>query len=282
MYEFSAPMPFEKNLIDKLFKINNKIEKSCINSVYFSLPTNSSDYTGFEQDRYYWNFITDFNFWKPLIEHSLDYGLDFVYILNSPSIFNLEDTNLTQNLEKLDKLINNLKSIGCNKLRVANPQLIGYLNEYYPDIKIYLSTSMEIANIKEYSLIFSNFKNIKEFVPSWNMNKNFRFLENIQKKFPKIKTELMVNEGCIPSCPFRYIHNSWNEPHQIKKQYNYFYSSDFFLFTCMENRNQNLFYYFCNTNIIYPWEIKEYSKIGSNHFKLAGRNMAEFKSGEYI
>ena len=282
MYEFSVPMAFTQEHIDKIFEINKKVEKSYINTVYFSLPTNSIDYTGFEQDRYVWEFETDFNYWKPLIEQSLHYGANFIYILNSPNVYNYGNEKLESNLEKLDKLIDNLRSLGCNKLRVSNPQLMGYLNKYYSDIELYLSTSMEIKNVKEYTNLFYLFKNIKEFVPSWDLNKNFRFLENIQKKFPNIKVELMVNEGCIPACPFRFIHNNWNSPIIDKRKFKFYYSTKFYISNCSKIRDKNIYYYFCNSNIIYPWEIQEYSKIGINKFKLIGRNSPAFNTGEYI
>ena len=82
MYEFSLSMPFFKEHIDKLISINKEIEKSKITSLYFSLPTNSIDFTGFEQDRFNWNVETDFDYWKPLIEYSLNNGFDFIYVLN--------------------------------------------------------------------------------------------------------------------------------------------------------------------------------------------------------
>ena len=71
MYHFSTPMPFYKEQINNLIEINNKVYKSQINTLYFSLPSNSTDFTGFEQGRCCWNFETDFNFWKPLIEYSI-------------------------------------------------------------------------------------------------------------------------------------------------------------------------------------------------------------------
>ena len=51
---------------------------------------------------------------------------------------------------------------------------------------------------------------------------------------------------------------------------------------CIQVENSDLYYYFSNSNIIYPWEINEYSKIGINNFKLVGRNMPEFRTGKYI
>ena len=109
MLEFSLPMPFYKEHIDKLISINMEIEKSKITSLYFSLPINSSDFTGFEQDRFIWDSDTDFEYWKPLILYTLDNNFDFIYVLNSPIVQYEHQKELYDKLNKLDKLINNLK-----------------------------------------------------------------------------------------------------------------------------------------------------------------------------
>ncbi len=282
MYEFSVPMPLYKEHFDKLTSINKEVKKSRITSLYFSMPTNSIDFTGFEQDRIKWNFDTSFEFWKPLIELSLNNNFDFIYVLNSPVIHYEHQKELYVKLEKLDKLINNLRILGANKIRVCNPQLIGYLNKNYPDIELYISTSTEIKVIKEYSNLFSEFKNIKNCVPSWDVNKNFKLLNNLRIKFPYIEIELMVNEGCLPGCPFRGIHNNWSNITTDCKYSEYFYTKEFITKNCGIKIDNNLAYYFANTNVIYPWEIDEYYKFGINNFKLVGRNSPEFMSGKYF
>ena len=280
MYQFSVPMPYTKEAIDKLCSINSEVEKSRITSLYFSLPTNSLDFTGFEQDRFNWNFETTFDYWKSLIEYSLYNNFDFIYVLNSPVIYNEHSQELYVKLDKLNKLLNNLKKLGINKIRLCNPQLMGYINENYPEIELYISTSNEMKIIKEYSNLFLQFRNIKNCVPSFDVNKNFNLLKNLRSLFPDIKLEIMVNEGCQPACPFRNIHNSISK---IKTDFsNYFYSGKFITQNCKEKMKKNFACYLANTNIIYPWEIEKYSKIDINYFKLAGRNSPEFKNGKYF
>jgi len=273
-------MPYYKEHIDKVISINKEIEQSRISSLYFSLPSNSPDFTGFEQGRVNWDFDTPFEYWKPLIEYSLDNNFSFIYLLNSPKIYTQFD-NLNEHLEKLDKLINNLRKLNCNKARVCNPQLMEYLNKNYPDIELYLSTSAELQSIKQYSNLFAIFKNIKECVPSWDVNKNFKLLKNLRKKFPNIKVELMVNEGCIPACPIRTSHNIYITG-LAEEKFNSIFSSRFYSKKCTAIKDKNFHFYLCNANVIYPWEIGEYSKIGINNFKLVGRNHDEFRTGEYF
>ena len=282
MYQISVPMPYSIEHINKILDINKELKKSKITCLYFSLPCNSQDFTGFEQGRYITDKNTDFGFFKPLIEYSLEKNFDFIYLLNSPKVYNYEFDNLDLYIKKLDKLINKLSLSGCKKLRVCNPQLIAYINKNYPDFELYLSTSSELQSIRQYSVLFSMFKNIKEFVPSFDLNKNFKLLKNIKKKFPDIEIELMMNEGCIPACPLRTSHNIFITGVVDKINDDEIFNSRFFLNNCYSFMGNDISLYLCNCNIIYPWEADEYFKIGIKKFKLVGRNTPEFHTGKYF
>lgn len=66
MYEFSVPMPFEIDGIDKLVEINHKIKKSKITSLYFAMPGNCTDVTGFELLRTSYKINTNFDYWAEI------------------------------------------------------------------------------------------------------------------------------------------------------------------------------------------------------------------------
>ena len=105
MNEISVPMPSEEKFIDKLVQINNQVEKSKITNVYFALPITDKDKTTFEQNRLYMSKITDFDYWKKIINYARDKGFDFIYLLNSPRPILYESPYLFTQLDKLDKLI---------------------------------------------------------------------------------------------------------------------------------------------------------------------------------
>lgn len=285
MYYFTVPMPSEKEHIDELVKINDSVNKSKITGLYFALPSNSPDRSGFEQLRTICEKgAIPFHYWEEIINYSIDKGFDFVYLLNTPKSFLAESKSLDIQLKKLDTLLSKLKKIGCNKLRVSNSQLINYLIKNYNDFDIYASTSFEYTSMKQYENFLSIFPQIKELVPSYDVNKNFLLLENLQKKFPNINIELMVNEGCLSGCPLRTHHNI-SIPYVKNELYSkrsYELTDAFFLKTCSEKYKKNLFEEICKSNIIYPWEIESYSKYGINRFKLVGRNCLEFNKGSYL
>lgn len=284
MYHFTVPMPVEKEHFEKLLSINSQVEKSKITGVYFSLPINCSDATGFEQLRTGYRIPTKFDYWREYIEYSIEKGFDFVYLLNSPKGFMSESLILDKQLERLHKLLENLRKTGCNKVRVSNAQLLSYILKNYPDFKIYTSTSFEHTQMKQYDTFLRMFPEISGMVPSYVVNRNFTLLKNLKQLYKGIEIELMVNEGCLPGCPIRVQHNL-TIPFaltNVLKSRSSNLSVSFFSSKCQLYSSKHLLEEVCRSNLIYPWEIEEYSKIGINNFKLVGRNSYEFYVGSYL
>jgi len=269
-YEFSAPMPFSRELVNALAGINNQVKKSRITSLYFSLPASCSLFTIFEQYRNDFEEHSDFSFWKDLMNYSLDLGMDFIYNLNNPKNLPIETPEFEKELEKLDSLLNELRSIGVNKLRVSNHKLLWYLNRRYKDFTLYASTSFEYKLVKEYQHFIDIHPEVKQIVPSHDVNKNFRLLENLRKTKPKVDIEVIVNEGCIGGCAMRYDHSCEIMGRGVKARSTKLSNGAYSEF-CSKSINKNPLLYLCKSQIIYPWEIEEYGKIGVTKFKIAGR-----------
>ena len=173
MYQFSAPMPYTKDDINKILEINNQVEKSKITSLYACVPRGCEVFTGFEQSR---NFAFDnvnWDYWKRLIEHTLKYNCDFIYLLNSPRPLDIENPNFSKQLEKLELLLSELKKLGVKKLRVASAQLMAYIIKHYEGFDILASTSLEYKTIWEYQNFIAFHPEVKQIVPSHDTNKNF-------------------------------------------------------------------------------------------------------------
>ena len=269
-------MPYSTYDIQKLLDINNQAEKSKITSLYFSLPSSCNLFTGFEQYRNIELEYSDWNYWKNLISYSIERNLDFIYLLNNPTRLTVETVNFSKQLEKLDNLLNELRKLGVNKLRIANHKLLSYLNKYYSDFQLYASTSFEFKILSEYQNFIFVHPYIKQIVPSHDTIKNFKLLKNLRRILLNTDIELMVNEGCLNGCPVRYAHASDSldircintKNNQEKTISNYYYTK----FFCTNYENQNSIHVLNKINNIYPWEIEEYAKIGITKFKLAGRD----------
>ena len=268
MYQFSVPMPFSKNLIDELLEVNNNIEKSRITSFYFSLPSTCNLFTVFEQYRNDFTEHSDFSYWLNLIKYSVDKGVDFIYNLNNPKNLPIETPIFERELEKLDILLYELRKIGVNKLRISNHKLLSYLSRKYKHFIFYASTSFEYKLIKEYQHFIQIHPEVKQIVPSHDVNKNFMLLKTLVKSNTEI--ELMVNEGCIGGCALRYDHSCEIMGKPVESVHERL-SNGFYSHLCGKTIQKNPLLYLCKSQIIYPWEIDEYGKIGINKFKLAGR-----------
>lgn len=272
MYKFSAPMPYTKEDIDKLLDINKQIEKSKITTLYSCLPSNNELFTGFEQSR---NFSFDYNtwdYWKQLMEYTLSCNCDFVYLLNSPRPLDIENPDFPKQLEKLDKLLTELRKIGVNKLRIASAQLSTYIGKHYEDFDVLASTSIEYKTIWEYQNFIHFHPEVKQIVPSHDVNKNFKLLSSLRKGYPNMELELMVNEGCLQGCPNRMLHLFVNPDKDITINndicLSYAYSRAF----CRPIVKQYPFASLIIGNLIFPWDIEAYEKIGIQNFKLVGRD----------
>ena len=279
-------MPFEFEYIDKLVEINNKVSKSKITSLYFAVPRSCYDLTGFESLRSSYDKYTTFDYWAERIIYAKNKNFDFVYLLNNPRGLADIDKVLDMQLKKLDKLINNLRKIGCNKLRVASLQLLAYISKTYPDMELYASTTLEFNTIQEFQVFFEMYPTVKEIVPSFKANKNFKMLSNLRNQFPNYDIELITNEGCIVGCPAR-IQHCTSIPYFFSTKDLYsnrdeVFSHWFFSEKCCEYSIKNLALFICQNKLILPWEIEEYAKIGVNKFKLVGRNCEDFTYGRYM
>lgn len=283
MYKFSAPMPYEKESINKLIAINKQVEKSKITSLYFALPSYCELFTGFEQYRNTTTNKQNWDYWKYLIEHSLNSGCDLIYLLNNPARINIETPQFLLQLEKLDKLLFELDKMGVNKLRVCHHKLLSYLNKHYSNFQLYSSTSFEYKMTAEYKNFMFVHPYIKQIVPSHDTNKNFTLLKNLKKLLPNVEIELIVNEGCFNGCPVRNGHSTDFLDRHIEinndDTLSNFYYTKFF---CIKIEHNEPMLCITKSNNIYPWEIKEYSKIGINNFKLVGRDGYWNRISEYL
>ena len=280
-YEFSLPMPTKKEHIDDFVKINKKLTKSEITSLFFALPINSPDITRFEQIRTILEKVTYFDYWKEIIEKAKENNFDVIYLLNSSRPLLIQSSFLSTQLEKLDILIKNLLASGCNKVRISNLQLLAYIAKKYPEVEIYVSTTLEYNYLRQYENLIKFFPQIKQIVLSHEVNKNFKLIKNLKKIYPNLDIEIMVNEGCISGCPLRNYHNMATTyvSKKLLLTLDETMQQSFFYNTCTKNDDTDFFKEICLSKDVFPWELETYRKIGINKFKLVGRDSVQFREG---
>ena len=271
MYNFSIPMPYTIEEISKLLNINNFLKKSKITSLYACVPRGCKVFTGFEQSRNCMFTHTNWDYWKKLIEHTFSLNCDFIYLLNSPRPLDVENPDFPQQLEKLEFLLSELRKIGVKKLRIANAQLMSYIGKNHSDFSVYASTSLEYKTIWEYQNFINFHPEVKQIVISHDINKNFKIISLLKKRYPHLDFEIMVNEGCLQGCPNRMFHEYISIDKDVVINNDIYLSGRYATNFCYPILNKYPIQSLAIGNHIFPWEIHEYSKIGINNFKLVGR-----------
>ena len=265
-------MPYTIEDINKILDINKQVEKSKITSLYACVPRGCEVFTGFEQSRNFAFNDVSWDYWKRLIEYVLNQGCDFIYLLNSPRPLDIENPDFSKQLEKLELFLTELRKIGVKKLRVASAQLMSYIGKHYSDFNVLASTSLEYKTIWEYQNFIAFHPEVKQIVPSHDVNKNFLLLKNLRKRYPNVEIELMVNEGCLQGCPNRMLHEYINIDKSIVINNDACLSSGYAKSFCSNVVKKYPFASLIIGTHIFPWDVEEYIKIGINSFKLVGRD----------
>ncbi|MBR1754007.1 hypothetical protein IJ732_04145 [bacterium] len=257
VYEFSAPMPFDFDLIDELAQFNSTLKKSKIVTLFNNVPfCNDVDFNEWIQVLRGCSVegIKTLKDFAKYVNYAQSRGFRFTYIMNSPKPMSTKDFYPFE--ERFDKLLNLLENIGCSEIKFANPQVAKLITEKKPDVfNFSSSTASEYHNISQYEYLTTIFPNIKMFNVSNDEIFNFKFLKNLRTKFPDKKIEIMVNEPCLRGCPARISHIS---------------SIKFYNFNCSAlKRKLGILNAFFRSGFVYPWNLHYYSEMGINNFKFS-------------
>ena len=131
---------------------------------------------------------------------------------------------------------------------------------------------MEYKTIWEYQNFIHFHEEVKQIVPSSDVNKNFKLLSILREKYPDKEIEIMVNEDCLQGCPHRAFHETTNIDKHFRFNDNVCFSTDYGTSFCMNIKNRYPIQSLIIGSNVFPWEIEEYKKIGITKFKLVGRD----------
>ena len=154
-----------------------------------------------------------------------------------------------------------------NEIVVNSELLKTYLQENYPNFKLISSTTKCITNLDKALEEIAN-PDYYQVCIDYNLNKNIEFLESIPKEL-RSKVEILVNAICPPGCPHRKLHYSeTGQAHltYLKDRYSVAHE-------CKIDQELNHPKRLGQGNNLSFEEIKEYHKMGFQHFKLEGRTL---------
>ena len=196
-----------------------------------------------------------------------DHKMQFSYLLNAPCMNNMEFDQ--EFYGKLVEYIQWVCDIGSDSVTVSTPFLVQLIKEQFPQLKIRVSTIAHVNSVNRAK--FYESLGASEITPDVMINRDFRTLEKIRKALKKSELVLLLTDGCLYQCPFRYYHyNILGHASQTQSNCNYI---DICILNCSAIKFSN------PTEIIKcrwirPEDLSHYEAIGIKNFKIAGRRMS--------
>ncbi|MFX1299222.1 MAG: U32 family peptidase, partial [Promethearchaeota archaeon] len=151
MIFFCVPTDFSENSIELLKNLNESHKNKKVCEVYGNL--NPSKFGSGRHDKFLPKI--SLNQLESYINGLKKVDIEFNYTLNNLCFNNLE--TLQEGKKKIFEFIEILWNIGVEKITVANPYVLNFINSHFPDIKI---TASSIAHI-------NSLMKVKEFMKIW-------------------------------------------------------------------------------------------------------------------
>jgi collagenase-like PrtC family protease len=194
-------------------------------------------------------------------------GLKFDYLLNAPSMGNMEwDENTHQ---ELLMHLNWISSIGADSVTVSMPYLIELIKRQFPQLKVRVSTIAHVSSVARAQMFES--LGADSITLDINVNRDFAVLKAIRDAVDCGVTVLM-NNLCLYHCPYEYYHHDGLG--HASQSYNPLrgYHVDYCVLRCTLDRLRDI-----SQNIkcrwVRPEDIHVYEEIGIDMFKISSRSM---------
>ncbi len=197
-------------------------------------------------------------------EYAHQHGIKMNVVMNSPCT---GGHHLTfEGYKMFEWYFSELNKVGVDAVTVAEPYLAELLREFPMQTVV---SCLSYVDAPQRAKFFEDL-GADVITVDTNINRHFSLLEGMVKAV-KCEIRLIVNEGCLYRCPFRYSHynlashlSSLNQPRAP------LFAPDFYFDKCINIRLRD------PTQIIKsawirPEDLKEYEAIGIKNFKLSGR-----------
>ncbi len=202
------------------------------------------------------------------IEQAHSAGLKFDYLLNAPSMGNMEwDENTHQELlMHLDWI----SSIGADSVTVTIPYLIELIKRQFPQLKIRVSTIAHVNSVARAKLFES--LGADSITLDINVNRDFTVLKAIRNAV-SCELTVLLNNLCLYQCPYEYYHHDGLG--HASQSYNPLsgYYVDYCVLRCTLDRLCDISQ-IIKCRWVRPEDIHVYEEIGIDVFKISGRSMS--------
>ncbi len=252
-----VPTNWDPDLILPLSKLEADVQ------LYGVLPTSmiGSGGSGPDNVRMVANQVEEY------IDQANSVGLKFDYLLNAPSMSNMEwDENTHQELlMHLDWIT----SIGADSVTVTIPYLVELIKRQFPRLRVRVSTIAHVNSVARAKLFES--LGADSITLDINVNRDFALLKAIRNAV-NCELSVLLNNLCLYQCPYEYYHHDGlGHASQNYNPINGYYV-DYCVLRCTLDRLRDV------SQIIKcrwarPEEIHVYEEIGMDVFKISGRSM---------
>jgi collagenase-like PrtC family protease len=261
MKYFNIASDFKKETIDGYYKLNNTYEDSKVIETYGNITVGNTC----EGGRVYEDIPKiDLKTLKSYVEYSKSKGIDFNYSLNGSCMGNREFTE--KGADEIRKFLFKLYDAGIRKLTIAIPSLIELVKSTGLDFEIKVSIICQITNANK-ATAFKAF-GVDRIVVDESLNRDFANLKRIREAFGE-KTEIIINSMCYRECIYRMFHYNQTSHDSVDSENQSILT--FYNHKCMLKRAEDPAN-FLKLCWVRPEDIKYYSGIGVNYYKIQGRH----------
>jgi collagenase-like PrtC family protease len=207
-------------------------------------------------------------FVKDYVQSIHDANIKFNYLLNAPCMSNMEYDREVHH--ELIEHINWLNNINVDSVTISNPYIMEIVKEQFPGIAVNVSVISHVNSVQRAKLFEE--LGVDAIALDFNINRDFKLLKKI-KSAVKCKLTILVNDGCLYQCPFRYYHyNIIGHASQTINPLKGFYV-DYCIIRCTMKRFRDAVE-LIKGRWVRPEDLQLYEELSIDHFKISGRRMS--------
>jgi collagenase-like PrtC family protease len=202
------------------------------------------------------------------IERAHAAGLKFDYILNAPSMGNMEwDENTHRELLEHLRWIT---SIGVDSVTVAMPYLIELIKRQFPQLEVRVSTIAHVGSVARAKLFES--LGADSITLDFHINRDFTVLKAIRNAV-NCELTVLLNNLCLYQCPYEYYHHDSLEHASQRNNPLHGYYVDYCVIRCTLDRLYDVSQTI-KCRWVRPEDVHVYEEIGIDMVKISGRSMS--------
>jgi collagenase-like PrtC family protease len=197
------------------------------------------------------------------IQQAGELGIKFTYVMNATCLGNreLSENGRWEILQRLEWL----RGVGGAAVVTANPYVMELARKNFPDLELQVSVLAAVDDPRKARFFRDLGADLIHIDPQ--INRDFGRLEAIRRAVD-CRLSVVVNEGCLLSCPIRQYHANMIS-HSVEGIERRYYV-DYCYYRCSLARDVDVVEY-VRAPWIRPEDIAEYESIGIDLFKIAGR-----------